>query len=344
MNQQTPPPVYHDDEIDLRKLFQAIGNFFVRIGHGFIRLILAIRRATFRYKILLISAMVLGLIAGVIYNKTAKPYYQTSLVLKSNYFNAKLVENNIDKLNLLCEEENRTGLAKELNISEELAQNIVSFDYEPFIDENDVVEIELLKQKLEDLKIDKKDIDRIIAQIEVENRNTFLIRVFVFDTQIIENLEDALVGFFRNSPYVANRIKVTRSNLEAKIAKLSADVLLLDSLKEAYNLNLRSQASDQNDASGSVVLADNVVVDPVSVYNQGVIIFDRLLQARQAYELGSDFELVDGFTTFTKPESPSLVKAAVMGAVLAVVLAYLLILLIEINKYLNRVEKEGFGS
>jgi len=120
---------YQDDEIDLRKLFQAMGNFFINIGHNFIRLILAIRRVTKRYKVLLIAAIILGIIFGLGYNKIRKPYYQTSLLLKSDYFNTKLVDNNIAKLNLLCEEKERHGLAKVLNISDEVASNIIEFDY-----------------------------------------------------------------------------------------------------------------------------------------------------------------------------------------------------------------------
>ena len=345
MSDQTPnPQPYRDDEIDLRKLFQAIGNFFVNIGHGIINLILAFRRATFRYKFLLIAAMALGLISGIAYNKLTKPYYQTSMLLRSQYLNAKLVENSINKLNLLCEEKEREGLAGLLNISQEVAQNIVSFEFEPFVDENDVVEIELLKQRLQELKIDKQDIDKIVRQIEIENRNTFLISVRVFETGIVENLQAALVGYFKNNPYVANRIKTNRERQEQLIAKLNLDLALLDSLKDAYNLNLKLQATKPSDASTSVIFGESGVVDPVSVYNQGVSLFRLLQSTKQALDLGSDFEVVDGFTIFSKPDSPSLAKAAVYAMLFYLALAYGLIMLIEINKYLNRVEEKGFKN
>ena len=345
MSEQTPTPqAYHDDEIDLRKLFQAIGNFFVGIGHGIINMVLAFRRATFRYKFLLMGAIGIGLVTGVAYNKLTKPYYQTSLLLKSQYLNARLVENSIDKLNLLCEEKERKGLAKILNISNEVAQNIVSFDYEPFVDENDVVEIELLKQRLEELKIDKKDIQKIVKQIEIENRNTFQISVRVFETGIVENLQEALVGFFKNNPYVANRIRTNKERQQQLIAKLTQDLSLLDSLKNAYNLNLKLQASKPRDASTSVIFGESGVVNPVSVYNQSVSLFNLLQSTKRALALGSDFEVVDGFTTFSKPESPSLVKAAVYSMGLWLLLAYGLIVLIEINNYLNRIEEKGFAS
>ena len=69
------------------------------------------------------------MIAGIGYNWFSKPIYPTALLLKSEYFNTKLVANNIDKLNLLCEEKERDGLAKVLDLSGEVATNIFSFDY-----------------------------------------------------------------------------------------------------------------------------------------------------------------------------------------------------------------------
>jgi len=343
MSNQTPEQQnYHDDEIDLRKLFQAIGRFFINIGHGIINMILSIRRATLRYKILLGTAIIGGIIAGVIFNKVSKPYYQTSLLLKSEYLNSKLVANSIDKLNLLSEEKEHDGLAKTLNISLEVADNIIDFDYVPFVDEKDIIEIELLKQQLEELKIEKQDINKIVEQIEIENRNTFLITVRLYDTGIIENLQEALVGYFKNNPFVFNRIKTNNEHLKAKIAKLSHDVAMLDSLKRAYNLNLKLQATRPSEASNNVFLGESGAVNPVNVYNQGVSLFRQLQEAEFDYELGVDFELVDGFTTFSKPESPSLLKSMVIVAGIFFGLAYLLIIAVEINKYLNRIEEHGF--
>ena len=85
-------------------------------------------------------------------------------------------------------------------------------------------------------------------------------------------------------------------------------------------------------------------VNPVNVYNQGIDLFSQLQSNKRTLELGSDFEVVDGFTTFSKPESPGLLKSAVLGAGILLGFAYVLIILIELNKYLNRVEEEGFGN
>jgi hypothetical protein len=82
----------------------------------------------------------------------------------------------------------------------------------------------------------------------------------------------------------------------------------------------------------------------VRIYSQGVILFELLQETKTEYELGTDFELVDGFTTFSKPESPGLLKSIVLLTAISLGLGYLLIMLIEINRYLNRIEEHGFKS
>ena len=46
---------------------------------------------------LIILALVGGILGGS-YNKVSKPYFQTTMLLSSDYFNSRLVENSIDKL------------------------------------------------------------------------------------------------------------------------------------------------------------------------------------------------------------------------------------------------------
>lgn len=335
---------YHDDEIDLRNLFQAIGRFFISIGHGIIQMMLSFRRVTLRYKILLAVALITGVIAGVASNQLFKPHYQTSLLLKSDYLNEKLVENGIDKLNLLCEEDDRIGLSKVLNIDLEEASNIRVFEFKSFVTEEFTLALELMKQRLGGLNIDKADIETIVEQIEIENQNTFMISVSVLDTDVIDNLENAVVGYFKNNPYVANRIKNNNARLEGLVAKLSSDMVLLDSLKNAYNFSLKQQATKSSDASNSLILAERSSADPTRAYTEGVTLFALLQDSKTDLELGSDFELVDGFTTFSKPESPGLFKSAILVAGIFLALSYLLIMFIEINSYLNKIEEHGFKN
>lgn len=332
-----------DDEIDLRKLFQAIGQSFSNFGKWIVNLIVRFRRSTLGYKYLLLMMIILGGMAGAIFTKVTRPYYSTSMLLSSYYFNSKLVENGINKLNSLCGEKDRTGLASVLNIKPEVAKNIKGFDFEPMVSDQDKIDIEVLKQKLSELKAKDDDINKVINQINVENKNSFALSVEVYDNAIIDNLQDALVAYFENNPYIKNRIKINKENQLRLLEKLQADISQLDSLKQAFNLNLKANASRKGETSSNVYVGESGTLDPTKVYSEGANLYRQLLAVRRDMELGSDFELIDRFTVFSKPESPGFIKASVMSALIFLGIGYLIIMFIEINKYLNKVEKERFN-
>jgi len=341
--QNTNTENHRDDEIDLRKLFQAIGKGFANIGKAFVNLIIRIRRVSITYKLLIIIMVVLGVVAGILFNKVSKPYYSTSMLLSSDYFNSRLVENNIEKLNTLCKEENRVGLAKILKIDSQIAKNIKEFNFEPLVLEQDIVDVEVLKQKLEELKVKDPDIAIVIEQIDIQNKKTYIITVRVFDNTIIGNLQESLVAYFRNSPFVKNRITVTRTNQLNLIDKLENDLVHLDSLKHLFNENLKSNSTRKGEPS-SLYIGESGALDPVSFYSESVELRELLQEARQQVALGDDFEVIDGFTVFSKPESAGLIKAIVLSVLYFTGLAYLIIIFIETNKYLNTIEKERFGN
>lgn len=342
MSQQNPNKEdYREDEIDLRKLFQAIGNGFANIGAALINLIVRIRRVSITYKKLIITMIVLGVVAGVAFNIVSKPYYNTSMLLSSEYFNGRLVENNIEKLNTLCKEEDRVGLAKVLNIEEQIAKNIKEFAFDPMVSEQDIVDVEVLKQKLEELKVKDPDIAKVIEQIEIRNKKTYIITVQVFDNTIIGNLQESLVQYFRNSPFVKNRIDINRTNQLKLIGTLQNDLAQLDSLKYLFNQNLKATAGRKGETS-SLYIGESGALDPIRFYSQSIRLYEKLQEAQQQVELGDDFEVIDGFTVFSRPESPGLIKATIFSLLIFIGLAYIIVILIEINKYLNEVEKERF--
>lgn len=341
--QNTNTDNYRDDEIDLRKLFQAIGNGFANIGNGFVNLIIRFRRVSLNYKFVLIAMILIGAIAGITLNKVSKPYYKTSMLISSSYFNTRLIENTFDKLNTLCEEEERSGLGKLLDIDVNVAENIREFDFEPLVTEQDQIDMEILKQKLADLAVEEKDIQKVINQLFVQNKRAYIFSVDVYDNTIIESLQGSLVGYLKNNPYVKNRIEINKKNNLKLIEKLKVDIKQLDSLKQLFNLNMKANADRKGESSTSnVYVGESGTLNPSGFYSQSIALYKELQATERSIVLESDFEVRDSFTVFTVPESPSLLKATVYSIVIFFGLGYLLIIFIEINKYLSRVEKERF--
>ena len=333
-----PKPV-QSDEIDLGVLFSKIGDFFRNLGMSFLRALAVLRLIPSQNKILFISLTTLAILSGYFYSSglIVKKYYETSMILSSEYLNKRILDNSVEKLNLLADEKNKAGLAKVLQIPESTANGILKFKAKPFIAEKEVVEIEVLKEQLKNASEGKKNekaIAAIINQIEIENRHSYEITVFVDSPSTIVKLEAAVLAFFKREDYIKHRIEITRNNLLAKKEKLKNESEKLDSLKNVIFQNYQSMALQSRQGSNNVILSDKAVTDPIEIYKQDKEVYNELQNVEKALYLQPDFEIVSGFTEFSEPASPGTVKSIFIAVLAALALGYIMVGLINFNKYL----------
>src|SRR5262249_46642865 len=155
-----------------------------------------------------------------------------TMLLSCDYLNNQIMDNTIEKLNLLCAEEEREVLADVLHIDRATAKNIQKFEFKPFVSEDDVVEMEVLRTQLNSVVGDKKDIvEKVIDKLTIENKNTYDISVMVYNPDIVKPLEKALVNYFNSNDYVKRRIESHHVNLQSRKEKLIQESKKLDSLK-----------------------------------------------------------------------------------------------------------------
>lgn len=333
-------PVSSSDEIDLGILFAKIGDFFKSIGLGFLRFLALLRRTPLENKNLFIALIAISLILGISYsNLLTKKFYSTTMILSSEYLNKRIVENTIDKLNLLAEEEEKSGLAKVLNVSSELAENIHDFEAKPFVAETELIELEVLKEQLKNFQSDKKNekvIEQVIQRIEIENRHAYEITVRVYNPTVVRELESAIVNYFKNNDYLKKRVEISKTNRLARKQKLIKDSQKLDSLKEVIYANYQNMAAQSRQGSNNVILSDKAVTNPIEVYEQDLNFYNEIQYLDRALYLQDDFEVVDGFTEFSEPSSDGPVRVSAYAILIAIGLGYLLVALSKFNKYLDK--------
>ena len=332
--------VSNSDEIDLGVLFSKIGDFFRNIGLGIMRFLAVLRRIPFENKRLFIGLMALGLVGGISYSSfLKKDLYSTTMILSSDYLNNRIAENSIDKLNLLAEEDEKKGLAKVLQISDSLAENIEDFTIKPFVAEADLVELEVLKEQLKNSLTENKNekiIQQVIQRIEIENRHAFEITVRVTNPTVVKELETALVNYFRNNDYLKKRVEITKSNLIARKQKLIQESHKLDSLKAVIYDNYQNMAAQSRQGSNNVILSDKAVTNPIEIFNQDINLYNEIQSIDRRLYLQNDFEVVDGFTEFSKPSSDGPLLTTAYAILIAIGLGYLFIALSGFNKYLEK--------
>lgn len=333
-------PSVPNDEIDLGRLFTKLGQGFSAIGLGIIRLLAAIRRAPLdnkvSFSIIIGSSLILGYLFATQFRKH---YFESTMILSSDYLNKRLAESAIDKLTLLASEKNKRGLARTLSLHDTLADNILRFDVKPFVAENELIELEVLKEQLRSAQIssnNKAVIDQIIRRIEIENRHAFEITVRTLNSSVIPNLQEAVVKYLGENPYIKKRVENTGKSLRERKAVLQSDLRKIDSLKNIIYVNYQSMAQ-RKDGSNNVILGDKSVTDPVQVYTQGLSIYNELQGVEDAIVLRPDFEVIEGFTEFSEPASPSLVKILFYSLIIGIFVAYVDVALRRFNSYLSTI-------
>lgn len=314
------------DEIDLAQFFRWIGRGFSNMGKSIIAGMAGLRNVFHRNRVFFVGVMALGVILGALYAALLKKdYYKSSMVLSCDYLNTQILENTIDKFNLLAAEKDTDGLQEVLNLDDSTAKNIQKFEFRPFVSEDDVVEMEVLREQLNNVTEEKQDlVERVMQRLEIENKNAYEISVYVYDPSIMKPLEKGLVDYFGNNNYIKRRIEGNKRKLEARKVKLESELTKLDSLKAALFRNYQS-LSQKSRGSNNVVVGDEGLANPLDVFTRDLALHKELQEVEERLYLNPDFEVVDGFTSFKEPESASLLDVLAISLVLSIVIGYLIL-------------------
>ena len=332
------------DEIDLRQLFQSIGDFFGRIGRGLLGGVVSIRRATFSNKRIFIFCIAFTVLLAVAYKILFPPVYESTLLLRSSYMDSRYLQNEIDKLNRLTEEEELDNLQRTLSIERTVADQIIEFELVPYLSEEDVLEIRLTRERLEDVEdLDPAILDRLAQYFEFENRRMFQIAVKVKDPSIVGDLEESLVGYLKDDDFISRRLQINRENLVARRNKLLEESDKLDSLKNVLFENFASMAQQREGGSNNVILSDRYLTNPLEVFARDLELNNDILSIDQELFLEPQFEVIDGFTAVYRPINPGWALSLAIALAAGIILAYLIIMLKAINAYLDKAEREGFA-
>ncbi len=335
-NPQKPVP---SDEIDLGVLFSKIGDFFNNVGMGFLRALAGLRQIPTQNKTLFILLFLISVVGAVLYSKgiITKKYYESTMIINSTYLNTRMLNETVGKLNQLAKEKNKIGLAKTLQISQKLGDSISSFMSKPFVSEEEVIDLEILSEKIRNLseKKDTKLIDQLIGRLKIENRHSFEITVQVNSPTSIKPLETALIKYFRTDPFIKKRIDIDSINLILKKKKLESESMKLDSLKKVIFQNYQSMAQQSRQGSNNVILSDKAVTDPIQIYNQDINLYNEIQAIDRELYIKPAFEVVTGFTEFTEPASPGIAKSILIFVLIAFALGYVIVALLSFNRYLS---------
>jgi hypothetical protein len=316
----------YSDEVDIAQFFRWVGRGFSRVGSSTIYGIASLRRVFYSNRVFFVGIIVLGLILGALYSKLLKKdYFKSSMVLSCDYLNTQILQNTIEKFNLLAQEKDKEGIAQELNLELSTARSIQKFEFRSFVSEDDVVEMEVLREQLNNVTGEKKElVEKVIDRLQIDNKNAYEISVFVYDPNTVKPLETALIDYFSNNSYIKRRIDSNTKTLLARKSKLQKELRKLDSLKLVLFQNYQTMAQKSR-GSNNVVVGEEGLANPLEVFSKDLELYKELQDVQTKLDLKPDFEIVDGFTPFKEPESASLLDVLAISLFLSIIIGYLIL-------------------
>jgi hypothetical protein len=320
--------VNNSDEIDLLKVLNSLLKSVTSIFKQTFRFFFAFLDNIYSNFKLLATITALGAMLGSVYFFVAKPYYESSMTLSSEYYKGELLDNSIQNLNEVCAEGNDKVLASLLKIPVQKAQKIRSIKVSPVISQNFRMLVDLYKS-------DDKYKGKLDSLFLYNNQSNFQLNVEVYDTAALKGLDTVLVNYIKQNNFVRKRIEVDRANLINLRDKLGRESSKLDTLKRSIASSIKSSGDAGRSGTNNVILGEKSV-NPIEIYREDLQIYNQRQQVERQLALNAEIEIIEKFIPYSDPKSGSLVKNAAKGAIAGLILAILYVLYLMLREGLTR--------
>ena len=338
----------NDEEVDLGSLFTVIGkgfkNFFNFIGnifkgvfHRLILILLFLKLHFLKFSV----AVLIGGIVGFFLESNKETKFSSNLIVKPNFESTQLLYENINYYNDLVKQQNTKHLASIFKIDTSKAAALRKFEITPLMNSNDIInaydnfilEVDTLTVKsydFDNFESSFTDFDYLVHNIEVQ----------ATVSNIFSELEITIINSIEKNTFF-NKIKnLTKENLNTKDSILKANFIEVDSLRSVYmRAILEGAKNNSNGTNIDLGSKSNITKENDLFEIDRKIIYDL----SQTYEdIATKSDVINIISNF-KPEG-SEIKGITKNlifimAVLGFLLTLFIILLFDLNKYLEDYKK-----
>jgi len=334
----------NDEEVDLGSLFTVIGkgfkNFFNFIGnifkgifHRLILILLFLKLHILKFSV----AVLIGGIVGFFLESNKETKFSSNLIVKPNFESTQLLYENINYYNDLVKQQITKHLASIFKIDTSKAAALRKFEITPLMNSNDIInaydnfilEVDTLTVKsydFDNFESSFTDFDYLVHNIEVQ----------ATVSDIFSELEITIINSIEKNTFF-NKIKnLTKENLNTKDSILKANFIEVDSLRNVYmRAILEGAKNNSNGTNIDLGSKSNITKENDLFEIDRKIIYDL----SQTYkDIATKSDVINIISNF-KPEG-SEIKGITKNlifimAVLGFLLTLFIILLFDLNKYLE---------
>ena len=244
------------EEVDLGQLFKMIGSAFTRlykfIGSIFNHFFLAFVWLVFFVKkriVVLSAAGLLGLIAGTALDMSLPPTYKSTLSIKQNYETGENLYESINYYNGLLKDKDYKILGELLGLTEKATKEIVGFDIEPIITDNEyLVMFNSYIGDLDSLAASKIEYKEYVKNIREYKHRYQQISIKSKTRPDFKGVFSNIINNIETNAFFVN--EQAKDILELQETKQAIEISLAqsDSLQQTYKRVLESPKDPQSNA------------------------------------------------------------------------------------------------
>ena len=244
------------EEVDLGQLFKMIGSAFTRlykfIGSIFNHFFWAFVWLVFFVKkriIILSAAGFLGLIAGTALDLSLPPTYKSTLSIKQNYETGENLYESINYYNGLLKDKDYKILGELLGLTEKATKEIVGFDIEPIITDNEyLVMFNSYIGDLDSLAASKIEYKEYVKNIREYKHRYQQISIKSKTRPDFKGVFSNIINNIETNAFFVN--EQAKDILELQETKQAIEISLAqsDSLQQTYKRVLESPKDPQSNA------------------------------------------------------------------------------------------------
>ena len=231
-----------NEEVDLGQLFKLIGNAFDRffnfIFNIFKSFFLAFVWLVFFVKkriIILVLASGFGFVYGLLNSNSAAPKYESSVIVVQNYPTGENLYNSVSYYNDLVRQGDFQTLGIVLNLGEEKAQSILSFEVKPVVSENDkLLAFNNYIKKLDSLASTKIEYEDFLLNNEDYTHKYQQVKISSTQRNSFKSVFESIVESINSNPFFISEQNKDITELTKTKEGLELALVKSDSLQSTY--------------------------------------------------------------------------------------------------------------
>ncbi len=277
------------DEIDLFDLFSRIGKIFKNLFNSIINILLIMLGFCLRKFWYLLALVIISSGLSLVYYKmSVDPYYENSMILKSNLKENKQILHYINNLNKNADK--TKTLMDAFSIDSIQASKIQSIEAFWFIDQNN--------DKIPDY-IDFNDEFYSLNDTTPKLTNNIYLTLKYTDNDILTKVRKGLLKYINNKPFMNELSSNKKQQLENLKEKLKLELNELDSMQKTYieNLNFSKEALNKN---GQIMFLNE---KDIKLFHSDIILLQNQIHSYEK-QLLLETEVVtilEDFTPYNEP-------------------------------------------